>query len=231
MSAEIEVPENFNHQPEKEKFSPFSETEFSVCALMAKGLSNEEIGVALGIKNGTVKNHTSSIFSKLECPGRIGRAVVTICFWWALISSYLEDEKFSLETVHQKFLEAVQSKVYENSRPSKRLDELLEKILESRARAREAKAAAFPFAPSQLEILKAMSEGKSIRKTAQCLDMTYSGVHNSLYSPRREKPGSGGILAKLGVDNIPDAIKKASELGLLENEENQVTSPPSTSSG
>lgn len=44
--------------------------EEQVLSLMAKGLSNEEIAEALSISEGTVKNHVSTLYSKLDVHSR-----------------------------------------------------------------------------------------------------------------------------------------------------------------
>lgn len=56
--------------------SPLTARELEVLRLMAGGYSNREIGDALGAAEGTVKNHASSILSKLGVRDRT-RAVLT----------------------------------------------------------------------------------------------------------------------------------------------------------
>jgi DNA-binding NarL/FixJ family response regulator len=54
---------------------PLTSRETEVLALMAAGFNNGEIAAALGPSEGTIKNHVSSILSKLEVRDRV-RAVL-----------------------------------------------------------------------------------------------------------------------------------------------------------
>ena len=54
---------------------PLTERETEILRLMAGGYSNKEIATALGTAEGTVKNHASSILSKLGVRDRT-RAVL-----------------------------------------------------------------------------------------------------------------------------------------------------------
>ena len=53
-----------------EYFEPLTATEKAVLQLMAQGFSNDEIGVRLGKKTGTVKFHSNNIFRKLRVQNR-----------------------------------------------------------------------------------------------------------------------------------------------------------------
>jgi DNA-binding NarL/FixJ family response regulator len=55
--------------------APLTERETEILALMAAGFNNAEIAAALGPSEGTVKNHVSSILSKLDVRDRL-RAVL-----------------------------------------------------------------------------------------------------------------------------------------------------------
>ena len=54
---------------------PLTRREVEVLRLMAGGYSNREIGDALGASEGTVKNHISSILSKMGVRDRIRAAL------------------------------------------------------------------------------------------------------------------------------------------------------------
>lgn len=49
---------------------PLTERELEILRLMASGIGNREIAAALALREGTVKNHVSSIFSKLGVTDR-----------------------------------------------------------------------------------------------------------------------------------------------------------------
>lgn len=49
---------------------PLTERELEILRLMASGIGNREIAEALDLREGTVKNHVSSIFSKLSVADR-----------------------------------------------------------------------------------------------------------------------------------------------------------------
>lgn len=49
---------------------PLTERELEILRLMASGIGNREIAAALALSEGTVKNHVSSIFSKLSVTDR-----------------------------------------------------------------------------------------------------------------------------------------------------------------
>jgi DNA-binding NarL/FixJ family response regulator len=55
--------------------APLTEREASVLELIGGGKSNREIGVALGLAEGTVKNHVSAILSKLHARSRTELAI------------------------------------------------------------------------------------------------------------------------------------------------------------
>ncbi|MBP9090154.1 response regulator transcription factor [bacterium] len=59
-----------------EKFMPqLSQREMQILCLLAQGLPNREIATAIGLTEGTVKNHTSSIFNRLGLKGRTQAAL------------------------------------------------------------------------------------------------------------------------------------------------------------
>ena len=65
-------------QPSTLISSKLTEREISVLRLIANGLSNGEIADRLHLSEGTVRNHVSSIFSKLDISDRTQAAIIAI---------------------------------------------------------------------------------------------------------------------------------------------------------
>ena len=65
------------------KPNPFTERESEVVKLLARGRSNKEIAAALFVAEGTVKNHVTAIFLKLEVTDRTQAAVKALEHGWA----------------------------------------------------------------------------------------------------------------------------------------------------
>lgn len=60
----------FESESEPLSHGPLTDRESEVLGLLAKGLANKQIAVALGISEHTVKFHVSSIYSKLNVTNR-----------------------------------------------------------------------------------------------------------------------------------------------------------------
>jgi len=65
-------------QPSTLISSKLTEREVSILRLIANGLSNAEIADRLHLSEGTVRNHVSSIFSKLDVSDRTQAAIIAI---------------------------------------------------------------------------------------------------------------------------------------------------------
>ena len=61
--------ESLNHDA-PDRLEPLTERELEILRLMASGIGNREIATALALREGTVKNHVSNIFSKLGVTDR-----------------------------------------------------------------------------------------------------------------------------------------------------------------
>lgn len=73
-----------------ELFTPLSSREMQVLQLIAKGYSNKQIALTLGIKEQTVKNHLSSILRKLAVNDRTQAVLYALRRGWIRLSE-LED--------------------------------------------------------------------------------------------------------------------------------------------
>ncbi|GAB4263206.1 MAG: response regulator transcription factor [Candidatus Promineifilaceae bacterium] len=65
-------------QPVSPLLGRLTEREVDVLRLIARGLSNGEIAERLHLSEGTVRNHVSAIFTKLDVPDRTNAAIVAI---------------------------------------------------------------------------------------------------------------------------------------------------------
>jgi DNA-binding NarL/FixJ family response regulator len=66
-------------QPATRITEKLTEREVDVLRLIAHGLNNAEIAARLHLSEGTVRNHISAIFSKLEVSDRTQAAILAIC--------------------------------------------------------------------------------------------------------------------------------------------------------
>jgi DNA-binding NarL/FixJ family response regulator len=65
-------------QPQTLITDKLTDREVDVLRLIGRGFSNSDIAVRLHLSEGTVRNHVSSIFSKLEVPDRTQAAIIAI---------------------------------------------------------------------------------------------------------------------------------------------------------
>lgn len=73
--ASYETPGTAKASEDKRLRDSLTEREIETLALMAAGLNNHEIATALGLGEGTIKNHVSSILSKLAVRDRMRAAL------------------------------------------------------------------------------------------------------------------------------------------------------------
>ena len=77
-AGEKYVPPELTMRMGERTLSPLSERETEVLALIAKGQINKEIAATLGVTEGTVKLHVTSILAKLEVNARTEALVVAV---------------------------------------------------------------------------------------------------------------------------------------------------------
>ena len=77
-AGEKYVPAELAMRMGERSLSPLSERETEVLTLIAKGRSNKEIAVDLGVTEGTVKLHVTNLLAKLEVNARTEALVVAV---------------------------------------------------------------------------------------------------------------------------------------------------------
>jgi DNA-binding NarL/FixJ family response regulator len=78
----LELYRRYGVSPEDATFSPLTSREMEILEQIIDGLSNKEIAVQLGISQQTVKNHVTSILSKLNRSDRTQAAIYALRHGW-----------------------------------------------------------------------------------------------------------------------------------------------------
>ncbi len=78
----IELYHRYGIKPEDATFSPLTNREMEVLEQIIEGLSNKEIAYRLGISHQTVKNHITSILSKMNLSDRTQAAIYALRHGW-----------------------------------------------------------------------------------------------------------------------------------------------------
>jgi DNA-binding NarL/FixJ family response regulator len=93
----LECYHRFGAEPEDDIFSPLTPREMDVLELIIEGLSNKGIAYRLGISKQTVKNHVTSILSKLGLSDRTQAAIYALRRGWVRFPSKRLDTDGSFE--------------------------------------------------------------------------------------------------------------------------------------
>jgi DNA-binding NarL/FixJ family response regulator len=78
----LELYRRYGITPEDTTFSPLTNREMEILELIIEGLSNKEIAARLSISQQTVKNHVTSILSKLNLSDRTQAAIYALRHGW-----------------------------------------------------------------------------------------------------------------------------------------------------
>ncbi len=88
----LELYRRYGLKPEDTTFSPLTDREMEILALIIEGLSNKEIAFRLGISQQTVKNHVTSILAKLNLADRTQAAIYALRHGWVQLPPRLPEE-------------------------------------------------------------------------------------------------------------------------------------------
>ncbi len=78
----LDLYRRYGVEPDADTFSPLTNREMEVLEVLIEGLSNKEIAYRLGISQQTVKNHITSILSKLNVSDRTQAAIYALRHGW-----------------------------------------------------------------------------------------------------------------------------------------------------
>jgi DNA-binding NarL/FixJ family response regulator len=87
-AGELDAPRTDPAEPESAEeapWTPLTERQREVLVHVARGMTNREIGSAMGISERTVRNHMRAILRRLSSPDRTHAVVVAIGHGWIAI--------------------------------------------------------------------------------------------------------------------------------------------------
>jgi DNA-binding NarL/FixJ family response regulator len=88
----LELYHRYGIDPEEKTLSPLTNREMEILEVIVEGLSNKQIANRLGISQQTVKNHVTSILSKLDLSDRTQAAIHAIRHGWVRLPADGADE-------------------------------------------------------------------------------------------------------------------------------------------
>jgi DNA-binding NarL/FixJ family response regulator len=88
----LELYHRYGIDPEEKTLSPLTNREMEILEVIVEGLSNRQIANRLGISQQTVKNHVTSILSKLDLSDRTQAAIHAIRHGWVRLPADQTDE-------------------------------------------------------------------------------------------------------------------------------------------